>query len=195
MNELYLIRHGKASLDGSERDRGLTEEGHEQAIQIMDIFKNFNQKITKIYSSPLNRAILTITPLSNYLNLEIHVVEDLKEKITGDTSGKNLNDEKQKMWTDFDSKLPGGESSKEATDRAVNALNVMANELENNEHAVVQCHGTLIGLILHHFDSTFGFSDWKKMTMPDIYKLVYDNNTVVIEHIGCDSIETFKIGD
>ena len=48
MNELYLIRHGKASLDGSERDRGLTEEGHEQAIQIMDIFKNFNQKITKI---------------------------------------------------------------------------------------------------------------------------------------------------
>jgi 2,3-bisphosphoglycerate-dependent phosphoglycerate mutase len=195
MNELYLIRHGKASLDGSERDRGLTEEGHEQAIQIMDIFKNLNQKITKIYSSPLNRAILTITPLSNYLNLEIHVVEDLKEKITGDTSGKNLNDEKQKMWTDFDSKLPGGESSKEATDRAVNALNVMANELENNEHAVVQCHGTLIGLILHHFDPTFGFSDWKKMTMPDIYKLVYDNNTVVIEHIGCDSIETFKIGD
>jgi len=192
---LYLIRHGKASLEGSERERGLTEEGHEHAKQITDILKNLIPKINKIYSSPLNRAILTITPLSKHLDLEINIFEDLKEKITGDTSGKNLNELKQKMWNDFDSKLPGGESSNEATTRALSALNSIVDQLEEEQSAAVQCHGTLIALILHHFDTSFGFEEWKNMTMPDIYKITYDNNDVIVEHIGCDSIETFKIGN
>jgi len=193
MKTLYLIRHGKASLEGSERERGLTEEGHQHAKQITDILKNLSPKINKIYSSPLNRAILTIKPLSEYLDIEINVIEDLKEKITGDTSGKNLNDLKQKMWNDFDAKLPGGESSNEATNRALSALNSIVNQLAEGQNAAVQCHGTLIALILHHFDNTFGFDEWKNMTMPDIYKITYDNDAAIVEHIGCDSIETFKI--
>ena len=37
MKTIYLIRHGKASLDGSDRERGLTDEGIEQAKQITEI--------------------------------------------------------------------------------------------------------------------------------------------------------------
>ena len=32
MKTLFLIRHGKASLEGSDRERGLTEEGIEHAL-------------------------------------------------------------------------------------------------------------------------------------------------------------------
>ena len=195
MKTLYVIRHGKASLDGSDRERGLTEDGHKHAEQITDILKNLSPKINTIVSSPLNRAILTIKPLSEHLNLEINVIEDLKEKITGETSGQNLNDLKQKMWSDFDTKLPEGESSNEASTRAISALNSIVDQLEDGQTAAVQCHGTLIGLIMHHFDNSFGFEEWKNMTMPDIYKITYENNNASVEHIGCDSIETFKIGN
>ena len=195
MKTLYVIRHGKASLDGSDRERGLTEEGHKHAEQITDILKNLSPKINKIFSSPLNRAILTIKPLSEHLNLEINVIEDLKEKITGETSGQNLNDLKQKMWSDFDAKLPEGESSNDASTRAISALNSIVDQLEDGQTAAVQCHGTLIALIMHNFDNSFGFEEWKNMTMPDIYKITYENNDASVEHIGCDSIETFKIGN
>ena len=195
MKIIYLIRHGKASLDGTDRNRGLTEEGIEHANQISKILINTKPKIQKIYSSPLNRAILTIEPLAKSLELEIKIIEDLKEKITGETSGQNLNDLKQKMWSDFDTKLPEGESSNEASTRAISALNSIVDQLEDGQTAAVQCHGTLIGLIMHHFDNSFGFEEWKNMTMPDIYKITYENNNASVEHIGCDSIETFKIGN
>jgi 2,3-bisphosphoglycerate-dependent phosphoglycerate mutase len=195
MKTLFIIRHGKASLDGTDRERGLTSEGIDHANQISDILLKIEPKIQKIFSSPLRRAILTIEPFSKSTNLEINVVEELHEKITGDTEGKNLNEEKKKMWVDFDSKLPGGESSSDATTRALSGLNFVLTELSENDSAAVQCHGTLIALILHHYDPSFGFDQWKSMTMPDIYQINYDGSKVQIKHIGCEDIETFKIGD
>jgi 2,3-bisphosphoglycerate-dependent phosphoglycerate mutase len=195
MKTLFVIRHGKASLEGTDRERGLTSEGIEHANQISDILLKIEPKIQKIFSSPLRRAILTIEPFSKSTNLEINVVEELHEKITGDTEGRNLNEEKKKMWVDFDSKLPGGESSSDATKRALSGLNSILAELSENDSAAVQCHGTLIALILHHYDLSFGFDQWKAMTMPDIYQINYDGDKVQIIHIGCENIETFKIGD
>ena len=195
MKTIFLIRHGKASLDGSERERGLTDEGVEHAKQITEILKKLEPKIEKVYSSPLRRAILTIEPFAKTANLEINVMEALKEKITGDTTGKDLNAEKKKMWEDFDSKLPGGESSKDATDRALSGLKHVFDNLPENGSAAVQCHGTLIALILHNYDPSFGFDQWKSMTMPDIYQINYDGEKAQIIHIGCENIETFKIGD
>tara|TARA_Y100001936_G_scaffold93011_1_gene91555 strand:+ start:735 stop:1310 length:576 start_codon:yes stop_codon:yes gene_type:complete len=190
-----LIRHGKASLEGSDRERGLTDEGVEHAKQISEILLKIEPKIQKIFSSPLRRAILTIEPFSQATKLDIGIVEELHEKITGDTEGRNLNDEKKKMWDDFDSKLPGGESSAEATKRALAGLKSVLNNLSENESAAVQCHGTLIALILHNYDSSFGFDQWKSMTMPDIYQINYDGDKAQIIHIGCENIQTFKIGD
>ena len=97
MKTIFLIRHGKASLDGTDRERGLTNEGIEHAKQISDILLKVEPKIQKIFTSPLRRAILTIEPFSQATNLEIKIVEDLHEKITGNTEGRNLNEEKKKM--------------------------------------------------------------------------------------------------
>jgi hypothetical protein len=33
------------------------------------------------------------------------------------------------------------------------------------------------------------------MTMPDIFKITFENENATVDHIGCDTIETFKIGD
>ena len=72
MKTLFIIRHGKASLDGTDRERGLTSEGIDHANQISDILLKIEPKIQKIFSSPLRRAILTIEPFSkstNFINL------------------------------------------------------------------------------------------------------------------------------
>ena len=43
-------------------------------------------------------------------------------------------------------------------------------------------HGVLIGIILKFFFNVeFGFNDWKKMTMPDIYMLYFDSNNKFVE--------------
>ena len=194
MKTLFLIRHGKASLDGTERERGLTDEGIKHAEQITEILKGLTPSINKIYSSPYRRAILTMEGFAKEKNLEIKTVENLKEKETGDTSGENLNDIKRKMWDDFDYKLPNGESSNKATKRAIDGLQTILNDMQDNDSSAVQSHGTLIGLILHHFQPNFGFEDWKNMTMPDIFQINFDNEKVQVKHIGCHNIKTFKIG-
>ena len=52
MKTIFLIRHGKASLDGTDRERGLTEEGVAHAHQISDILQKVEPKIQKIFSNP-----------------------------------------------------------------------------------------------------------------------------------------------
>ena len=47
MKTLFLIRHGKASLEGSDRERGLTEEGIEHAKQISGILLKVEPKMHK----------------------------------------------------------------------------------------------------------------------------------------------------
>ncbi len=74
MKTLFVIRHGKASLDGTDRERGLTSEGIDHAKKISDILLKIEPKIQKIFSSPLRRAILTIEPFSQITNLEINIV-------------------------------------------------------------------------------------------------------------------------
>ena len=50
MKTLFVIRHGKASLEGSDRERGLTSEGIEHAKQISDILLKVEPKIQKIFT-------------------------------------------------------------------------------------------------------------------------------------------------
>jgi len=51
-----------------------------------------------------------------------------------------------------------------------------------DEDIIVITHGVLIGIILKFFFKIkFGFNDWKKMTMPDIYMLNYDVDNNFIE--------------
>lgn len=64
----------------------LTEVWKNQALEIKEIFKN--HKIKAIYSSPLQRCIDTITPLSVELGIEIEKKEELIEIQSPDLQDK-----------------------------------------------------------------------------------------------------------
>ena len=72
---IYLIRHCKA--EGQEPDAALTEQGKQDAKELVQMLSD--TKVDHILASPYKRAVDTIRPLAEKLNLEIQRIEGLKE--------------------------------------------------------------------------------------------------------------------
>ena len=71
--------------------------------------------------------------------------------------------------------LPGGESSRQATQRGMSALEEIL--ADDRQPAVVASHGNLISLLLHAFDGRPGLSTWEQLTNPDVFEVVYEPAT------------------
>lgn len=195
MKIIYLIRHGKASLSGStEEERPLEEEGFKQAKQLSTVLQKLEPKISKLYSSPYKRAIQSFEPFAQPNNLQIGIIDDLHEWEMSSGPVQNKDEARKKLWEDANFKLEGGESRKEAEERAIRALDGIIKEMHEGSAAAVMSHGTLVGIILKHFNPAFGFNDWKSMGMPDIFKIKFENENAQTEHIGCAGVDTFTIG-
>ena len=79
--ELILIRHGLpehiVNDDGTPADPQLSETGHKQASLMADWLES--QHIDRLYTSPMQRAYQTATPLGKNKNLELEVKEGIAE--------------------------------------------------------------------------------------------------------------------
>lgn len=83
--EIYIVRHGESIANTLVHkdipDSALTTKGEEQADKLNEILKT--KEITKIYSSPLIRALQTAQPLARSVNLKINVRKELSEHREG----------------------------------------------------------------------------------------------------------------
>ncbi|GIP46846.1 hypothetical protein J53TS2_04370 [Paenibacillus sp. J53TS2] len=86
-------------------------------------------------------------------------------------------DKLRKSFDDLDLKLPGGESSREAMTRGVAAIQDLIQRPERK--IAVVTHGNLMALILKHFDDSFGFEAWSRLTNPDVYELGFTGDKVM----------------
>lgn len=179
MKRIYLVRHCKAS--GQEKTARLTEEGILQSEQLVDFF--LDKKIEFIISSPYERAISTIRPLSNELGLTLHVDDRLSERVLSQYNYADWMDKLRESYHDLDLKLPGGESSQEAMNRGISTINELFEREESN--LIVVTHGNLLSLILKYFDESFGFEDWQAIANPDVFELCKweQNGEVRIENL------------
>jgi 2,3-bisphosphoglycerate-dependent phosphoglycerate mutase len=48
-------------------------------------------------------------------------------------------------------------------------------ETYEGKNIAIGTHGNIMVLIMNYFDRKYGFSFWKDLDMPDIYKLSFDN--------------------
>lgn len=167
MKRIYLIRHCKAS--GQESSAPLTSEGQIQAHELTKFFGD--RPIDYIVSSPYDRAVSTIRPLAQFLDLTIRIDDRLRERVLSAVQLTNWMDELRNTFDDLDLRLPGGESSREAMSRGVSVIEELV-ELPNKNIAVVT-HGNLMSLMLKHFDQSFGFNEWRQLSNPDIYELAF----------------------
>ncbi|MEG0470828.1 MAG: histidine phosphatase family protein [Solibacillus sp.] len=177
MKKLYVIRHCEA--EGQNPEATLTEKGYQQAIELTHFFRDI--KIERIITSPYQRAIESIQPLANLLNIEIEHDNRLSERIL---SSKNLSDwfEKLKLtFQDLELKFEGGESSSEAKKRILELVEQIQDDKYN--HIILVTHGNIMSLLLNHFNNNFGFNEWKNLSNPDIYLLEFSNNKSTYERL------------
>jgi len=91
---LLLIRHGendytkKHKLAGHLPDVHLNEHGQKQAQELADALKDV--PIKAIYSSPLERAVETATPIATTHQLEVQIEPNLIETNVGKWQGRSL---------------------------------------------------------------------------------------------------------
>lgn len=175
--KIYLVRHCQA--EGQPPESQLTEEGIKQAKELADFLSLF--KVDRIISSPFLRAVETIKPFSQKTTIEIVTDERLAERVLSANSMPDWFEKLKVTFSDMDLKYEGGESSKEAMDRIVQAVNELVRS--DAESSVIVTHGNIMSLLLNFYNKSFGFDEWQQLSNPDVFRLHFKNNEVHIERI------------
>ncbi|BCG57748.1 histidine phosphatase family protein [Paenibacillus sp. URB8-2] len=178
---IYMIRHAVSPyLTGQERTRGLSQQGAADAGRVKEILKN--EDIAHFVSSPYTRAVATLQPLAEAAGKEIILYEELKEREFG-ALNREFGDEEllvalRRSFEDTHFKLDGGESHKEAEERAVPIMERLLREYVVSNIAI-GTHGNIMAIIMHYYDKAYGFDFLLSTTKPDIYKLKFDGTRLV----------------
>ncbi|MBS4223142.1 histidine phosphatase family protein [Bacillus sp. FJAT-49682] len=177
MKKIYIIRHCEA--EGQAAETKLTDRGRNQAADLSKFFAN--KKVDRIISSPYKRAIHSIQPLANQLNIEIEIDGQLTERVL---STKNFPDWFEKLKTTYDDlelKYEGGESSQEAMKRIIEVVEKVFNS--ENENTVIVTHGNIMSLLLTYYVKDFGFEGWRNLSNPDVFLLRNVDKKVTYERV------------
>ena len=180
---LYLIRHGKAAMEGSDRERVLDSDGTIQATSLCKKIKiQFQNQKIRIISSPFKRAMQTIEKLSQDMAADIEKSQSLEEINIGKDQNLSKHQIIEKMWNDKNFKVENGASQSEHVDKIKDQMNeILDNFYKNDYNLILISHGNSIGIILKYFLNTnFTFNDWKKISMPDMYCLSFNEENKII---------------
>lgn len=173
---LYFVRHAHSTYTPDELERPLSEKGFSDAEKITQILEKEN--IDYVISSSYNRAIQTIEGIVNFINKEVIIDENFKERKLSEEPVEDFYSAITKVWEEQTFSWEGGESNIIAQKRGVKATMKVLEKYEGKNIAV-GTHGNIMVLILNHFDKNFDFSFWKELDMPDIYKLTFDKTELI----------------
>lgn len=157
---LLLIRHGNTDYLGNRlagRTPGvyLNKSGFDQAEKLAQNLQNF--PLRAIHSSPLERTLQTARSVAEVQKLPVQVDLGLMELDYGSFQGKPFTELRQNgLWelvhTAPDQvRFPGGETLVEAQQRAVQALERIAGQYQDQDIVACFSHGDMISLALAHF--------------------------------------------
>ena len=158
---VYLIRHCQAT--GQEPDAALTEEGKEQAQELMHFLEQ--RTIQHIISSPFTRAIQSVEPLADSQGLKIEIDGRLAERRLVSATKTDWLERLEESFRDLELKMAGGESSQEVTKLGMDVVEAAPDE------TVLSTHGNIIGLLLKQIDGLVGLKEWKELSHPDVYEV------------------------
>ena len=199
--KIYFVRHAETIWHKEDKYAGhteieLTDKGYAQAEKL----KNWAvlQEIKSIYTSSLQRSILTAAPTAIQLQISPKIEPSLNEVNFGDIEGlskKQFSEKYPLVWKSFqkspaDTIFPNGESGRKAVERALNGLSRIVIREESSEILIVS-HGTLIRLLLSYFQNN-DLNDYRRR-FP-----VIDNigvTTIILENmeVGSPKNNVFKL--
>jgi 2,3-bisphosphoglycerate-dependent phosphoglycerate mutase len=113
----YMIRHAHAEWIPDE-ERPLSPRGRKDAQRVADLLSGY--PITRVYSSPYQRAWETVGPLAERVGLPVHRVAGLRErKLSGEPIVGDFLVAVKRTWDDPAYAHPGGETNAAAQRRGV----------------------------------------------------------------------------
>lgn len=174
LTHLYFVRHADSTYSPDERGRLLSEKGMKDAARVRELLKH--EKISAVVSSPYKRAVQSVEGVADDTGVEVIIEENLRERLLSVEPLKDFPSSIKKVWVDWSFAFDGGESNVEAQKRGVASIHKLL-EFYNGEKVVIGTHGNIMALIMNHFDANVGFDFWKRLDMPDIYKLSFDRQS------------------
>jgi len=162
MIKIYIARHGETSWNVEGRIQGrsdpeLSPKGYAQSQVLLEQLKE--RPISAIYTSTLQRSILTAKPIAKYFSLPIQKQPELDEIAFGILEGKllyNFDEELKREWDRFKDNrftyhIRGAENYSDVANRIKPFVERLARNYEGQEilivgHRVV--NRLLIGMLL-----------------------------------------------
>lgn len=161
MTRIILLRHGRSEANEDRRFAGHTDVplaplGCEQAQNAAD-WLCANEKIDRIYSSDLQRAMNTARPTAERLGLEVIPVRELREIMPGIWENRKYDELEAELGDEFRcwrENLPcahptGGESVADVFERTVAALHRIAEE-NTDKTVLIATHWTPVRCAICH---------------------------------------------
>lgn len=156
--QIYFIRHAQDDDNyiGGWSDIDLTDEGKQQADILAQYFiKNSSSlNIKAIVTSDLRRAVNTIRPTADALNISLIKDSAWRGLNNGKISGLLSSEAKQKYPNtylydlDMDEHYPDGESPREFYNRVKNSFAKLLNYvIDKEENVIVLTHGSNINIL------------------------------------------------
>jgi broad specificity phosphatase PhoE len=150
--KILFVRHGESEDDlinayGGWSDFPLTDNGKIQIEQTAQKISELGISFSKIFSSPLSRALSTSKIIGEKLGLEVEIFEYVKERNTyGILSGMIKEDAKAKYpeqvsKLENDEYVDGSERVEDVKTRINTALDILA---QNSDPIIVVTHGVFL---------------------------------------------------
>ncbi|MFB4168948.1 histidine phosphatase family protein [Virgibacillus sp. JSM 102003] len=173
---IYLVRHAHSTFTPDERKRPLSQEGFITAEKVTELLQAEN--IDVVLSSPYIRAIQTVKGIAEYIEQEVILKKGFKERKLAGKPVEDFDEAITKVWQDYNFAWAGGESNYRAQQRGVEAINHVLEQYKGRNIAI-GTHGNIMTIIMNYFDKQYNFHFWKTLSMPDIYKLTFDEKALV----------------
>jgi len=158
LSKLFLVRHGNTELNSAERywgrsDVKLSAAGIRQAERLRD--RLAVEKIDAVYSSNLERALVTAEIIASGHQLAVITCTELREVNFGQLEGLNFSEisrlypEVAKLWAERSTKLkyPGGESLVKFNNRVSKFLSKLDKHTVGETILIVAHSGVLRTLV------------------------------------------------
>lgn len=176
MTTIYFVRHAQPDFNiKCDVTRPLTNKGKKDCLKVLEFFKDKNVDI--IFSSPYKRAIDTIKPFADFINKDIKIVENFRERKIDNCWIEDFEKFSKNQWQDFNYKLTDGESLKEVQDRNIKELNNLLHNF-TNKTLIIGSHGTALATIINFYNKSFSYENFKEIKdiMPLIVKFKFFDN-------------------
>jgi len=174
--DVYMVRHAHSNYSSDEMGRGVSEKGKKDLDSVTELL--VREAVSIVISSPYRRAIETVEGAAQTLALDIELEERFKERILSLVPVEDFESAIKILWNDPNFAYDGGESNIQASQRGMEGLIYIIDKYKG-EKIAVGTHGNIMAIIMNYLNKQYDYSFWKSLSMPDIYKLSFNNYDLV----------------